>query len=427
MRELSRFALLATVIMICCTNLVAQEKILQGKTLWTLFDSLGDTNDWQNRFSELSGCTFYPKLNRRHLSYGGTNSAPQTMNGTLGRAKLLVALKDSLPIDIVMISNTNDIAFADPEKGVEGSIEDRPWMQGSKRTVHKGCFASEDDARAYGKKNLRKILRSSPVDSRAAGNMLVFPYFNPGHIGNRIEVVKPSAKGGDVNFQIGRNRLKVNVPGGMDSERTRIWLASQFYGAGWTAVDNGDDSFTISYCYDKDNKVSVDPLDTGLELIVSETPEVKEYILFFTGRDASDWKDVGCWTEHVSLWSCYKGLMEYLQSNLPDARIFWFFPSYYNFDFDAPEFLDQDGKIDKEAYSRSEKYLRWRKLSEMQREIAARYGAGILDIGKLSGISLDNIREYYKPKDPHPLKAGYDRWASTLYEIFKSGNRECSK
>ncbi len=349
------------------------------------------------------------------------------MNGTLGRAKLLVALKDSLPIDIVMISNTNDIAFADPEKGVEGSIEDRPWMQGSKRTVHKGCFASEDEAREYGKKNLRKILRSSPLDSRAAGNMLVFPYFNPGHIGNRIEVVKPSAKGGDVNFQIGRNRLKVNVPGGMDSERTRIWLASQFYGAGWTAVDNGDDSFTISYCYDKDNKVSVDPLDTGLELIVSETPEVKEYILFFTGRDASDWKDVGCWTEHVSLWSCYKGLMEYLQSNLPDARIFWFFPSYYNFDFDSPEFLTRDGKIDKEAYCRSEKYLRWRKLSEMQREIAARYGAGILDIGKLSGISLDNIREYYKPKDPHPLKAGYDCWASTLYEIFKSGNRECSK
>ena len=169
MRELSRFALLATVIMVCSTNLVAQEKILQGKTFWTLFDSLGDTNDWQNRFSELSGCTFYPKLNRRHLSYGGTNSAPQTMNGTLGRAKLLVALKDSLPIDIVMISNTNDIAFADPEKGVEGSIEDRPWMQGSKRTVHKGCFASEDDARAYGKKNLRKILRSSPLDSRAAG------------------------------------------------------------------------------------------------------------------------------------------------------------------------------------------------------------------------------------------------------------------
>ena len=103
------------------------------------------------------------------------------------------------------------------------------------------------------------------------------------------------------------------------------------------------------------------------------------------------------------------------------------FPSDYNFEFDAPEFLDQDGKIDKEAYSRSEKYLRWKKLSEMQREIAARYGAGILDIGKLSGISLDNIREYYKPKDPHPLKAGYDCWASTLYEIFKSRNLECFK
>lgn len=131
----NRITIIAAIMLLCCPVLKGQEKIFEGKTLWTLFDSLGDTNDWQRTFVELSGCTFYPELNRKNLSYGGTSSAPDVMNGTLGRAKMLVALKDNYPIDIIMISNTNDLNFTDPETGLEGSIDDEAWMQGSRQYV----------------------------------------------------------------------------------------------------------------------------------------------------------------------------------------------------------------------------------------------------------------------------------------------------
>ena len=43
-KKLSVFAI-AAMLFLCGSTLTAQEKYLEGKTLWTLFDSLGDTND----------------------------------------------------------------------------------------------------------------------------------------------------------------------------------------------------------------------------------------------------------------------------------------------------------------------------------------------------------------------------------------------
>lgn len=406
-------------------QLHAQEKILQGKGFWTIFDSLGDGTPWQQQFADQTGCIFYPKLNRRYISYGGSDSAPATMNGTLGRAKLLVALKDSLPIDIIMISNTNDMNFTDPDTGVEGSIDDEPWMQGSKRTAAKSVLDSKEAAKAYCEKNLRKILKATPKAQRAAGNMLVFPYANPNRHGNRIEIIAPSKHGGEICFHVGRSpRVNLTLPAGMSVAQTREWLASKFYGAGWSAVDNGDNSFTISYYYDKNNKVWVDTKESGLQVAVTDGPRVEEYVVFYTGKDASGWTKSCNWTDKVSLWSCYKGLMEYLKSNLPNTEIYWFMPSYFNFDFNAPEVLRADGSFDEEAFEKTERNRKWMQLSAVQRAIAQRYNCRVLEVGKYCGINLKNVRDYYLSKDPHLKKEGYAQWSKALYEIFKAGKWE---
>ena len=406
-------------------QLHAQEKILQGKGFWTLFDSLGDGTPWQQQFADMTGCIFYPKLNRRHISYGGSDSAPATMNGTLGRAKLLVALKDSLPIDIIMISNTNDMNFTDPDTGVEGSIDDEPWMQGCKRTVTPGLMESKEAAKAYCQKNLRKILKATPKSQRGAGNMLVFPYAEPKRHGNRIEIKAASKQGGEICFHVGRSpRVNLTLPAGMSVKETREWLSSKFYGAGWSAVDNGDNSFTISYYYDKNNKVRVDTKESGLQVEVTDGPRVEEYVYYYTGKDASGWTKNSNWTEKISLWSCYKGLMEYLQANLPNTQIYWFMPSYFNFDFDTPELLRADGSFDEEAFKKTERNRKWMQLSAMQRAIAHRYNCGVLEVGKYCGITLGNVRDYYNSKDPHLKKEGYAQWSKALYEIFSQGKWE---
>lgn len=416
----NRITIIVAIMLLCCPVLKAQEKILEGKTLWTLFDSLGDTNDWQRTFVELSGCSFYPELNRKNLSYGGTSSAPDIMNGTLGRAKMLVALKDEYPIDIIMISNTNDLNFTDPVSGLEGSMDDQPWMQGSKRTASCGCFASKEEAEAYCRKHFRSILRKTPKEFREAGNMYVFPYYDSSSNGNLIKVVTPSGKGGKVCFRMGKNRRELTVPAGMDKEETRIWLASQFYGAGWTAIDNGDDSFNISYYTEKNNTVGFDPLDSGLELSISHSPTEREYVKYFTGKSSSDWCNMKCWADKVTIWSCYKGLMEYLIANLPDTKIYWFMPSYYNFDFDAPGVAKPDGTFNEAELLKQPMQSKWIKLSEAQRKLAEMYGAGVLEVGAQSGIGPHNLREFFDSCNPHPKMAGYERWGKALYEIFRS-------
>lgn len=419
-KKISVFAI-AAMFFLCGSSLSAQEKFLEGKTLWTLFDSLGDTNDWQRTFCELSGCRFYPELNRKNLSYGGTSSAADVMNGTLGRAKMLVALKDSYPIDIIMISNTNDLNFTDPVTGLDGSPDDEPWMQGSKRTACSGIFASREEAERYCRKNLRRILRETPQEFREAGNMYVFPYYDASsNNGNHIRVLSPSEKGGKVCFRMGRNKRILSIPAGMGLEQTRNWLASQFYGSGWTAVDNGDDSYSISYYIEKNHTVGFDPMDSGLELEITESPTVREYVTYFIGKDASSWRKMKCWTDKISIWSCYKGLMEYLTENLPDTKIYWFMPSYCNFDFDAPGVANPDGSFNEEEVRKQPMQSKWIKLSEAQRKLAEMYGAGVLEVEAKCGIGPHNFREYFDSRNPHPKMAGYERWGETLYDIMKS-------
>ena len=41
---------------------------LNGKTFWTLFDSLGDTNHWQPLLAKLTGMTFIDSLNYHIMS-----------------------------------------------------------------------------------------------------------------------------------------------------------------------------------------------------------------------------------------------------------------------------------------------------------------------------------------------------------------------
>ena len=102
--------------------------------------------------------------------------------------------------------------------------------------------------------------------------MYVFPYYDASsNNGNHIRVLSPSEKGGKVCFRMGRNKRILSIPAGMGLEQTRNWLASQFYGSGWTAVDNGDDSYSISYYIEKNHTVGFDPMDSGLELEITES------------------------------------------------------------------------------------------------------------------------------------------------------------
>lgn len=398
----------------------ASAQQMAGKTLWTLFDSLGDGNQWQPLLCRLTGMEFHPELNYHLISYGGTTTEASMLNGTLPRAKLLVAQKDSLPIDVVLMENVNDINFFTPDSGTIGSMNDKPWMQGRKMRVHDGAFSSLGEAKKYVSEHMDSILGSVPDSLRAAGAMLAMPYLTPSDKGIRFSIKATPRQSGTFYITCGIYKTGIFVTPEMTASDIINRMMECFFGAGWTHIDNGDGSITFHYIYHKGRNFDVQTMDTGLEVNLEPADQSLEHILYFTGSSAEEWFEHDKWVDHISLYSTYKGLLEYLQKNLPQSRLYWVIPSYFNFDLSDPALRNADGTLNAAACRKTDIWQRWQKLKEFQLKMCKRYGIPVIDLSENCGITLSNMQTYYTSKNVHPSQAAYDLWAETIAAYFKA-------
>ncbi|MDD6437228.1 MAG: hypothetical protein PUG09_04065 [Prevotella sp.] len=401
----------------------ATAQSLSGKTFWTLFDSLGDTSPWQPLLGKLTGMTFIDSLNYHIMSYGGTTSEPFMLNGTLGRAKLLVAQKGRLPIDLVLLENTNDINLFAPDGTTEGSLKDQPWMQGTKRALQQGPFSSLEAARQYADKNFAHVVASVPESKRKAGAMITLPYTTAADTGTCLSITRTPQRAGTIYIINKSAKVAIHVTPAMTTGDIIREMAQHAYGAGWTAIDNGDSTLTIHYCYHFGRKVRVNTMNTGMEVRLRQAPQSLEYTLYFTGNDSKEWFDPMKWTDHVSLYSAYRGLFAYLKKNLPTTKFYWVIPYYFNYDYNDPALLNSDGSINAAALKRTRRGKQWQALIKFQRRMCKEAGIPVIDITKTCGITLKNVRFFYKPSNPHPNQAAYDLWAKALAAKLKASVR----
>jgi hypothetical protein len=403
---------------LCPLPLFAQSS-LQGKTVWTIFDSLGDGTPWQPLLAQLTGSTFFPQLNYHNISYGGTATVADDMNGTQSRAKRLVALKGKYPIDVVLLENVNDINYIDAEKGMAGSMNDQPWMQGDKLTVHEGALSNRQEAETYFQQHLSDFLRKTPLEQRKAGNMLVLPYNDSTDWGTCIAIQSKALKERTFFITSGRNKSGVYVTPDMTEKDIITRMMQYNYGGGWTAVNNGDGTLTLHYYYKQGRNVAFDDNGTGVKATLTKVPRSSECIRYFMGKDASEWEDTSKWVTQVSLYSTYKALFSYLRQQLPNAKLYWVLTSYYNFDFDTPGLQNADSTFNKKAFSKLEVERKWQQLCRFQKKICKENGIEVIDISYKCGINLDNLRDYYHTKNSHPKEEGYAKWAYALARYFK--------
>lgn len=393
-------------------------KNLKKKTVWTIFDSLGASNVWQKALCDSTGMIFHSNLNTSNISYGGTSSGANVMNGSLGRAKKLVALKDSLPIDMVIFGNVNDISFMGSSTAT-GTINDEPWMQGEKVTAANGTFSSLSKAKEYCNENLTTILNNIPETKRAPGNILVFPYQNSSVNGYRILFKSSPTNSGNSFIKVGTAQFGIYVTPDMSPMDLAEKAAEYFYGSGWTVVNNGDASVTISYYKSSETVVSFNDNNTGIATEVTQCSSSKEYNVYFTGKTINDWCNTSYWTTTISLYSCYKGMFEYLKENLPTAEMYVMLPTYMKVDFNDTSIKNEDGTYNEEAYKQTNLYKQWVKLMNVQSSVAALYNIPVLDVHTESGITINNVEQYYNSGDVHPKKEGYLKWTDAIYKMFK--------
>lgn len=387
---------------------------ITGKTFWTIFDSLGSGNIWQNRYVELTGAIFYPELNSKTsspISIGGTSSGASQLNGTLNRAKNLIKYKDTYPIDIVFIENVNDINLN------IGSIDDKPWFQGKKIVCTQGAFESSSEAVNYARNNLNNILSNIPKELRKKGNMLTFPYYTSKE-GINLRITNKAIKSGNITITVNNKKYYTTVDKKMNIYDIAYNISNIFFDGGWSYVNNGDASVTLSYYNQNPITITFDDNETGVTAVIKKEKATSEYIYYFKGYTENEWEDINEWSTSISLYSSYKGLIEYLQKELPSTQLYWFIPSYWAVDFNDQTIKNPDGSFNLSLYMQTNKYIKWTELIQCQKNISILYGIQVVDIHNNCGISLNNIDYYYYSSNVHPKKEGYYKWAETLYQLI---------
>lgn len=398
---------------------VSAKNKLTGKTFWTVFDSLGAGNQWQNKFAELSNMIFYPELNNTNnspISFGGTSSSPSGDDGGQARLINLNKLKNKYPIDYIFYENINDVRY------LGGSIDDKPFMRSEKIIILKDGekFSSNSEASVYFSNNKSKILNSVNASQRKSGVILSMPFENASvNAGYTIKFISVPTSSGTAYVVKGGNRYGIDVTPQMSIQDLVNAVLNYSYGAGWGDSATGDDSVSIYYFQENDTVISFDSNGTGIQTEISRCGTIGASFRFFTGYTSSEWFDDDKWVSSISIYSAYKGIIEYVKKNFPNAFFYWFIPTRYSVPLDGTaSYVKSDGSFDNDKYRQTDDFKTYRALVDCQKEVCKLYDVPVVDIEENCNINLFNLGLYYSSNNVHPKIEGYERWAETLFNLL---------
>ena len=383
---------------------------LEGKKLWTLWDSLG-LNTWQYDFVSDTGCEFSATLNAKNdkpISWGGSNSFPQNDDGTQARAINLVSYKNDHDIDIVIIENINDNDYI----ASKGQATDAPFMRSQKTVIDTGA-TSYDDAVDYAVENLSSILSGTSSAMRKKGSILSFNYTSGSEVrGSKITFTHVPTSDGNISISWGGRSFSIHVTTDMSLADIAAEFAQYSFGAGVTdiAVNN---TITITYYTSTSNRATFDGASTGVTATVEDSPGAGTYNLYFMSDDVSDWTDTTKWSSTISLYSVYKGLLSYLQKELPKAKLYWATPWVAGVDFSSNTYKDASGDWDADLF-----IFQFAELYEVQKNVCEMYNVEVLPLDKKSGMSIINIETYFNSNNVHPKAVGYKLYADMMANMI---------
>lgn len=392
--------------------------LIAGKTFWTIFDSLGH-NTWQQHFVDISGAIFHFDLNtnsKKPISFGGTNSLPSGDDSTQPRAMNLVSYKNNYPIDYVFIENINDRGY-----GNFGTIEDTPFMRTQKvRYTNGEIFNDHDEALYYFQNHTNEII--STVREKKLGTIISIPYQSGSLIrGSKVKFLTKPTSEGDIAININGGSYSIHVVPSMTIQDIVDEFTKYSYGQGWSDVDNGDGSISIFYYTETSKRATFDGGSTGVTAEITDATGSGSVNIHYIGEsiDEVNWNNADNWIEWVSLFSIYKGLIEYLQTELPQAKLYWIAPFSVGIDFASNTYKKADGTWSQDKYLNSDLYKKNRKLYEVQKTVCEHYNIPFLDLDSLSGMSILNIETFFYTNNVHPKENGYNRYAETILTMIQ--------
>lgn len=412
---------------------------LTGKHCFVLGDSLSAdtkaTGSWHQKFCELTGAILDPNLNRGWFSIGGTATIGTHTEANACcqmRAKRLVEYyNEGNKVDVIFIQNVNDINNNSYSAGIngKGSDTDLPFFENQVITYTNHVVETttpSTDVINYFKENITTILNGvTPM----TGTVIDMLYTRGGTSAKELQILTAPTSDGEIvlTFKHGANyrddKFNVSVRAGMSiADVVAAIVDWQFVGVSNydDVIGENGDSVVFSSPY----SLTFDGGTTGVTATVTETGAISRYPVAFKSLDVSTFTNADNWAGEASVtyWSAQKGLIEYLQKNIPNAKIFYLILPYYKVTYPATEgsaYLRTDGSYNMEYWVQNGRgSASAQKLYAEQPLVAQYYGCPSIDVVSNCSISPINIELFYPSNDVHPKTAGYNAWGETIARML---------
>lgn len=372
-----------------------QSSFFSGKQIYTIGDSLCNSNIWQRKFASIKGCTFDGSSNTDHYSKGGTRTLD--VSGQCGMDRLRLLLQEKPNAEVIFLQNVND----GNGRNI-GSIDDLPFML--KNNVLYGT--------TYGSSSLARSAKPTVIANTtpAVGTMVRIPYTV---VGKKLTINSPATSSGSIVITINGATYSVSVSAG-DSVNTiqKAILNWEYAGLSDTASGTNAVVFTDTTGSAVSLDVSVNYGSTGVTGNITDGSTTAYLGFCFMSYDVAEWNDDSKWIEwtNVSPYSIHKGILEFAVTNFPKAFIAYVVMPHLNFDTSKVA-KRADGSYDWNGTTME----RW--FYTAQRKCSDYMRVPCFDVEHQSGMNIYNYLTYYPDKNVHPKEIGYERWGETLARL----------
>lgn len=391
--------------------------VLSGYELFSLGDSLSQGGTWQQKVSELTGCTFDQEKNIKAgapLSVGGTKSYGQGFDTMMWRAKNLVDsdyINDEGEKAIIILENVNDASTSTQWDSSEKLVIPTKPIEGY----------SLDEFN-------QDLLNKIPTKQRILNACLRLTKTN---VGKNLAITKLPSKEGDITLTVGcsgpgNKDYNIHVVPQSSDEETRKFILDKILEYDYTGVtdtlsENGESvDFSNTTSDDPRYRPTVifkDTTGTGMTVSITDTDNAKSSVAkYFIGDSVeTDWSNTEKWIDgnQTTFSMAWKSTIEQLLLAFPKAHIFVsMFPLHA---VTAEDFRLPNGYFDTDRYDKESRMVTMRHHQEVLKEIANYYSLPFINIFEECGIGITNMLTYYQATaNVHPKVTGYERFGETV-------------
>jgi hypothetical protein len=162
---------------------------------------------------------------------------------------------------------------------------------------------------------------------------------------------------------------------------------------------------------------SVNTGNTGVSASIEDTTYTGKYCIYYLGH-GEDFTDISNWTDELTLYSIYKGMIEYAISTYPDATVCFMQPWAASVDFSSTQYKNLDGSWSQDKWKDSDYNLSLMAAFEAQAKVCDFYNIQCIEVFKNEGMSIMNVETYFYSNNVHPKNIGYYKHGTVAYELI---------